>query len=1098
MRRIENHVELTPLGRTARLERRASFIAGDAAGNPLRRVHTFAYDALGRLSKLTRPDGTSTQRRYDARGNLLALSDTQGNVIHGQFDSENRLIAVIATDTHGEVLGGQFNLWDENNELRARLTPDGLAEAHGALPDSSGQIHIDGRGNLAADSRIEDGINLLAADRSTRRIVAGAEGVVSIDGANRTHALLLDDFGRIVREYSPDEGNTTWHYTNFATEKRQRARDGRETTLERLEFTPSGRLVRRTLAGCAESLHYDGGLLDRLEGCGNRQQFVRDAFGQITEHTRFITPESGADNAQPLRFTTRYAYDADSGRLIERRLPDGQRLAYAYHTDGNTRRIVRDAGWLAWVDRTLGQGMAGVVRSVLPDAWIEDAVLSDTTWRPFGGASRLVAGNGVASESRFSPSGRLMALEIGAPGKAPIVSLGYRHDGQGNVVGVEYNGRERRYRYDAMNRLAGEGETGTTAPPTREATETAAMPAPASLRPARFVPDDSAEYDAFGRRVRNGNQRFVYDAAHRLIEVRENDIIVARYRYDAQGQRIAKTVNGRTTYFLYDTARRLTAEADEHGMIVTQYLYADHRPYAVLKGAGGAQTRDLYAVHTDDRGLPLAVTDARQQVVWQGEFDAFGRERTSPEGRDSAAFEMNLRLAGQYADRETGLYYNVYRYYDPRQGRYLTPDPIGRAGGEDAYAYVGGNPFRGIDPQGLFAIPMGALNGNDFYFEDMKVDKTGDEGHADILNVAFWLYQKAYPNRFSQGIINQIIINNYQTDAEDSTTNCVFGFSGVAGGGQCLYTNHFDNPNSFAGAPYELEVTATDPLTEKPIYSPTTTFRSTYTNTNWIQDAIDDVNGMRSRYGDFENNGGSVDISQTLSAFGRNSHTLADFYAHSNWVDNVERGGCVIMPGVLPLGYVPTGLDRRVLWNESATVSGGTLYSGTAGNAADTKTNIIDESTHAYWHKDGDSLRTDEKPYSADDLKAFNEAEMFFWTVEEYDPKTHTTANYKKTDPTGKQLVDRWESASGLGPTTGLKKGDIIYVANAIDKRHRMAIHLAIEHTKNEIDKLWNAAAGKMLGNTGKTLQEAFGMDKNALQSAGIDYQSLWPKDQRP
>ena len=59
----------------------------------------------------------------------------------------------------------------------------------------------------------------------------------------------------------------------------------------------------------------------------------------------------------------------------------------------------------------------------------------------------------MASENRFSPSGRLMALEIGTPGKAPIVSRGYRHDGQGNVVGMTHNGSERRYRYDAMNRL---------------------------------------------------------------------------------------------------------------------------------------------------------------------------------------------------------------------------------------------------------------------------------------------------------------------------------------------------------------------------------------------------------------------------------------------------------------------------------------------------------------------------------------------------------------------------------------------------------------------------------------------------------------------
>ncbi|WP_257572342.1 RHS repeat-associated core domain-containing protein, partial [Janthinobacterium sp. UMAB-60] len=35
------------------------------------------------------------------------------------------------------------------------------------------------------------------------------------------------------------------------------------------------------------------------------------------------------------------------------------------------------------------------------------------------------------------------------------------------------------------------------------------------------------------------------------------------------------------------------------------------------------------------------------------------------------------RLPGQYADQETGLYYNDQRYYDPAQGRYLTPDPLG-------------------------------------------------------------------------------------------------------------------------------------------------------------------------------------------------------------------------------------------------------------------------------------------------------------------------------------------------------------------------------------------------------------------------------------
>ncbi|WP_282601558.1 RHS repeat-associated core domain-containing protein, partial [Pantoea ananatis] len=59
-----------------------------------------------------------------------------------------------------------------------------------------------------------------------------------------------------------------------------------------------------------------------------------------------------------------------------------------------------------------------------------------------------------------------------------------------------------------------------------------------------------------------------------------------------------------------------------------------------------------------------------------------------------------LRYAGQYADSETGLHYNLFRYYDPLVGRFTVQDPIGLEGGWNLYQYAP-NPLSWIDPLGL-------------------------------------------------------------------------------------------------------------------------------------------------------------------------------------------------------------------------------------------------------------------------------------------------------------------------------------------------------------------------------------------------------------
>ena len=108
------------------------------------------------------------------------------------------------------------------------------------------------------------------------------------------------------------------------------------------------------------------------------------------------------------------------------------------------------------------------------------------------------------------------------------------------------------------------------------------------------------------------------------------------------------------------------------------------------------------------RGDVIALTDAFGHVIREHRYDAFGNEV------DPCPYDTNpWRFNAEYFDRETGLYYLRMRFFNPRNGRFLNPDPLFWGNNSPSlnvytvrqtvnlYAFVANNPVRFIDPSGL-------------------------------------------------------------------------------------------------------------------------------------------------------------------------------------------------------------------------------------------------------------------------------------------------------------------------------------------------------------------------------------------------------------
>ena len=688
-------------------------------------ITLIAYDDQGRIRTMTAPGNVVTT--------IAERDEAARPVVVTQNDGSRLLRQQVARDARGAVTTVRQSAWL-------------LAPATGGLPAQPIEaskltrqldIRYNARGQLlamqlpafswdavpaAGSGRPEPAVDGAANDRAapdnglpTRlgendsALAGTVMEVFARDGAGASLARRwLDDFGRLVAVRYQGQGIGRATYADQGAGAQIATLQDPRGNLSRMRYDARGRVVelaRGDAAGKTEQRivsRYAGALLveqsvfeaaapERPASVIRRQY---DALGQL------LVEQQSADGHA---YATRHAYDA-AGRLLRTWLTEGAgdderslpAVRYGYQDDPamGDRIAAIDAGD-GWLKRG---SVVDALRWLLPAPQAPGELRTAD-----GGRIPVVAGwrwgNGLQASSRFEP--------VSAKDAARAWRLMGYHDGLHEyAVRSTPDGTILDVRQGASPAAADDGA----------ATPAPAMPAAEGARTTAASMADLFDEAGNRRWQQAGRARYglIWNAAGQLVEVRDGTREVARYRYDAQGRRIAKNVAGdagASRRFIYD-GMQLVGEAGADGRVIRHYVYLGQRPVAWVVPARTLLARvrefltgpQIVYLHTDHRGAVTAATAADRHVLWQ----------QAPAPGAAGRFEQPLRMAGQYADAETGLSYNMARYYDPRSAAFISPDPAGLAAGSlDLYAYAGGDLLNYFDADGwarltYYAITAGA------------------------------------------------------------------------------------------------------------------------------------------------------------------------------------------------------------------------------------------------------------------------------------------------------------------------------------------------------------------------------------------------------
>ncbi|HLK66747.1 MAG TPA: malectin domain-containing carbohydrate-binding protein [Bryobacteraceae bacterium] len=699
--------------------------------------YTRTYDALNRIIGTTFPDGTSVSANYDYAGRPLTLTDAGGRITSNVYDLAGQLTS--STTAAGTADQATTRL---GYDLAGRLvsTTDALGNTTTRAYDDAGRLAsvTDALGQKA--SFVHD-----AKGRTTSQIAAdGAVTSYAYDERGRMTQVTKPDGSKIALAYGPlnlqtktDElGRTTQYAYNGLT--RPTSVTDANNNIFTYAWGPTGnltsvvdpnghitlysydagdRLIKRTLPdGSNEQYSYDadGNVTSVTLTDGHVDHFSNDGAGRLNLATYFdgstvaitYTATGKRQSVASSAGTSQYQYD-NRDRLVKYTQADGQVITYTYDSNSNVLTRTTPAGIITFGYDKLNRCVS-----------VSDVPHGNVAFTYDSNGRILTVGlpNGIVTNYSYDPVGRVSHVGHSIGSAPPFQSFDYLFDTVGNrLQATEADGSQTKWAYDAVYQVT---------------QETVVAPGGATTRNSVFTYDPAGnittrtdngvgitfQYNNLDQLLAVGTKTYTYDLRGNLASTTDASGVTtltfdsanrlatvvlpvgagsASYTYDGENRRIAQTVTGSTSQFLWDPMSGVGDVVMEANgpSILASYNFG---PSGVLWRAAGLSTS--FYLH-DGLGSTIGLTDLTGKLTDQYRYDAYG-QRTLSVGSTTNP----LQYRGQWTDPLTGFQNLRSRYYNPGVGRFLSRDQAGFELGSpidfNRYRYAASNPVNASDPLG--------------------------------------------------------------------------------------------------------------------------------------------------------------------------------------------------------------------------------------------------------------------------------------------------------------------------------------------------------------------------------------------------------------